>query len=121
VVRTLIAITVRLSAASAAPTFGAFGLYMCTGDEDTAAVPSITWDPATDQTSDWLYRFVAPFPGGTAVGTLEANGGADIVIDVRAKRKIPVGAGILAVFENFGPGGGTLSVAADVRHLIISG
>jgi len=123
-IRLLVSIVVRTASSPTANDLFGFGIYVATGDEDTTQLPLPVWDPLTDPSSDWAYRFIAPQPVGTAAGQLASNGGADIVIDVRTKRKIPRGAGILGVFSATGTAGagtGSYSAAADVRALLISG
>ncbi len=118
VIRLLVAVTVFNASAAAAPEYGAFGIYVASGDEDDIGIPSIIWDPVTDQRSDWMYRWNVARPAG-APASQQGNGSADILIDVRTKRKIPRGAGLLGVFQ--AENAGTFAFAADVRALIISG
>ncbi len=115
-IRLLVAINAR-SVASASIEFAGFGIYVATGDEDDTGFPSFNWDPADDPNSDWAYRWMLPIPAGFP-STVWGNGGADITIDVRTKRKIPRGAGLAFVFQAQGT---TVDFAADVRALILSG
>ena len=99
--------------------FGAFGIYVCSGDEDDVTVPTQIWDPVDDARSDWVYRFIGVWPAGSTANTIATNGGADTVVESLAKRKIPRGSGVMSVFQTFGDGG--VDMAADVRILLISG
>jgi hypothetical protein len=105
--------------------FIGFGIYVATGDEDDTVLPTVLWDPMGDQQSDWLYRYVAPFSTSTPANTLFFNQSNDKGYDVRSKRKVPRGAGLLAVFQtDNATAGGSIpvaNIAVDVRALIISG
>lgn len=123
-IRLLVAVKAGLVSAATESQNFVMGIYVATGDEDDATLPTILWDPADDQNSDWVYRWVGPFIIGNPAGTEATNGGADIVIDVRTKRKVPRGAGILAVFQSQttdGTGAVNTNFTCDVRALIISG
>ena len=124
VIRCIVSFAARLTAAPAAGNgyvFG-FGIYVATGDEDDVTVPTLLWDPVGDEQSDWIYRTASPVLPGTPVGTLYDNGGADVAIQSLAKRKIPRGAGLIAVAGGLGlTAAGTVDMAVNVRALIISG
>ncbi len=123
IIRLLVSVCLILNAQAQNNIANSFGIYVASGDEDLTTVPTEYWDPATDQQSDWMYRFNTPLPAGTVAGHLSCNGGADITIDVRTKRKVPRGSGLLAVFQSDAPtgSGGSFNASADVRCLIISG
>jgi len=105
--------------------FIGFGLYVHTADEDEpGSLPTLGWDPLSDPQSDWLMRWVMTLPPGGNSSDLHFTI-LEKEFDIRTKRKIPRGAGILAAFQAYnisgtdptvGPG-----IAADVRCLIISG
>jgi hypothetical protein len=123
VIRTRCAIDGNTNGAAASQLFFGFGIYVATGDEDLTTVPAPLWDPINDPQSDWIFRFVAGFPLNNP-STIFGNGGADTAIESMAKRKIPRGAGLLAVASGSGIGGatsGTVNAIVDVRVLLISG
>jgi hypothetical protein len=70
-------------------------------------------------------RWVRPLPPGGNVADLVNNAAQEKEFDIRTKRKIPRGAGILAAFQAYDVSGNSLGglpdIAGDVRCLIISG
>jgi hypothetical protein len=118
-IRTRVALNFFQTTTAASAGFLALGIYVATGDEDDVTVPNVFWDPNTDHPSDWVYRVVFPIPSGTQGGTQVSLLGADTAIESLARRKIPVGAGILFVLD--ATGGANGNVALDVRTLIMSG
>jgi hypothetical protein len=126
VIRMLVSLAARTSnVVTATGLFIGFGIYIHTADEDEpSALPTLGWDPLADPQSDWLMRWVRPLPAGGNVQDLVNNTAQEKEFDIRAKRKIPRGAGILAAFQSYdvnGTQGSTVGIAADVRCLIISG
>jgi hypothetical protein len=124
VIRTRVLVNVQLTTSPTGNSFAGFGIYVASGDEDDATVPTLLWDPMGDHQSDWIYRHVFPIPASTPSGTQYAQLGADTIVESLAKRKVPRGSGILAVFGSDIVGAGssaTFNAAADVRVLLISG
>jgi hypothetical protein len=123
VIRLLVSIASQLTVTPNGGGVIAAGIYVATGDEDDAALPTIIWDPGLDQPSDWMWRYVSPVPTGNNVGQFYFNQSNDKGYDSRAKRKVPRGAGLLMVFQSLEIGGSVVAanIAADVRCLIISG
>jgi hypothetical protein len=70
-------------------------------------------------------RWVRPYPAGGNVEDYGNNAAQDKEFDIRTKRKIPRGAGILAAVQAYDVNGAFTGngphLAADVRCLIISG
>lgn len=92
------------------------GVIVASGDTDSAAVPTIFPDPATDPEADWIIRVTYAVAAGTPANSF-FNASLDWLHQTKTKRKIGRSEGLLIVAEN-NLATGTIDCAADFRYLV---